>query len=169
MQIVRTEVIRSTTPSGDEVIRVHFHGEGGECVMVDMAAIEAKDDAAAVERATTILVQTATRQSAINAYDASSNGNFDEVAMTSAANENGGVYIFEYRDGGTRRQAPPARLPSLEVARNEAIRCAVELLEDLQPGRDPLTGWLVRVRGENGNLLCAVDVQEAETARLAGR
>lgn len=56
-------------------------------------------------------------------------------------------------------------MPSPQAAREEAIRCAVDLLVDLQPGQNALTGWLVRVRGEKGDLFYAVDVQEAETAR----
>lgn len=36
------------------------------------------------------------------------------------------------------------------AARAEAIRCAIDLLVDLQPDQDSLTGWLMRVRGENG-------------------
>ncbi|CAH2408134.1 DUF6894 family protein [Mesorhizobium escarrei] len=57
-------------------------------------------------------------------------------------------------------------MPSLEAAREEAVRCAIDLLVDLQPGTDDLSGWLVRLRDENGELLYAIDVQEAETARL---
>lgn len=64
-----------------------------------MADVEAGNDAAAIERAKAILVQTATFDSAANEYDARSNGNFDEVAIASANDENGGLYIFEYRDG----------------------------------------------------------------------
>ena len=84
-----------------------------------------------------------------------------------ANDENGGFYIFEYRDGEGSRQVPPSRMPSFEAAREEAIRCAIDLLVDLQPGTDDLSGWLVRVRDENGELLCAIDVQEAEAARQA--
>ena len=76
-----------------------------------------------------------------------------------------GVYIFEYRDGEGSRQVPPSRMPSFDAAREEAIRCAIDLLVDLEPGTDALTGWLVRVRNERGELLCAIDVQEAEAAR----
>ena len=165
MQIIRTEVLQATAPSGHPVLRVQFCGEGGDCVIVDMAAVEAGNDAAAIERAKAILVQTATFDSAANEYDARSNGNFDEVAIASANDENGGIYIFEYRDGEGSRQVPPSTMSSPQAAREEAVRSAVDLLVDLQPGQDALTGWLVRVRSENGNLLYAVDVQEAEAAR----
>lgn len=56
-------------------------------------------------------------------------------------------------------------MPSFTAAREEAIRCAIDLLVDLEPGTDPLTGWLVRVRDENGELLCPIDILEAEAAR----
>ena len=127
--------------------------------------LKREDDEAALDRARAILVQTATFDVAANDYDARSNGNFDEVAVTAASDENGGVYIFEYRDGEGSRQVPPSTMPSFEAAREEAIRCAIDLLVDLQPGTDDLSGWLVRVRDENGELLCAIDVQEAQAAR----
>jgi hypothetical protein len=165
MQIVRTVVSRATASTGEPVLRVLFCGEGADCVTVDMASIEAGNDDAALDRARAILVQTATFGLAANEYDARSNGNFDEVAVTNIGNENGGIYIFEYRDGEDSRQVPPSRMPSFEAARKEAIRCAIDLLVDLEPGTDALTGWLVRVRDESGELLCAIDVQEAEAAR----
>ncbi|TDR30650.1 DUF6894 family protein [Aquamicrobium defluvii] len=166
MQFLRTDVAPATAPTGEPVLRVTFCGEGGDCVTVDMARVDmGNDEAAAVKRARAILVQTATFGMAVNEYDANSNGNFDEVNVIAANDENGGVYIFEYRDGEGSRQVPPSWMPSLEAAREEAIRSAIDLLEDLQPGAGVLSGWLVRVRDENGELLCIIDVQEAETAR----
>lgn len=165
MQIVRTDVSRATSPTGEPVLRVLFCGEGGDCVTVDMASVDFDTDGAALDRARAILVQTASFGLAANDYDARSNGNFDEVAVTRATDRNEGVYIFEYRDGEGSRQVPPSRMRSFDAAREEAIRCAIDLLVDLEPGTDPLTGWLVRVRDETGELLCAIDVQEAEAAR----
>lgn len=106
MQIIQTEVAPSTSRSGHPVLRVRFCGEGGECVTVDMAAGEA-DNAAAIERAKAILVQTATFDSAANECDARSNGNFDELAVTAAIDRNGGVYIFGQRGGDTPRRRNP--------------------------------------------------------------
>jgi hypothetical protein len=169
MQIVRTEVARATAPTGDPIVRVLFCGEGGDCVTVDMARIETENDEAALDRARGVLVQTASFGLAANDYDARSNGNFDEVAVTAANDENGAVYIFEYRDGESSRQVPPSRMPSYEAAYEEAVRCAIELLADLQPGTDDLAGWLVRVRDEKGELLYAIDVQQAEAARQIGQ
>lgn len=169
MQIVRTEVTRPSTPDGRSILRVMFCGAGDECVTVDMAATDETAEDDALNRARAILMKTATFDLAANAYDASSNGNFDQVDVTSASDGTGEVYIFEYRDGGATRRIPPSRMPSLDAARSEAIRCAVDLLVDLQPGIDDLSGWLVRVSGENGELLCVVDVAEAEAARQASQ
>lgn len=167
MHIIRTEVAHTTARTGQPILRVLFCGEGGDCVTVDMANVEAvgSNDAAAIDRARAVLVQTATFDLAVNDYDAQSNGNFDEVTLTAANDENGGVYIFEYRDGEKSRQVPPSCMPSFEAARVEAIRCAIDLLDEHRPGADDLSGWLVRVWDENGELLCAIDVQEAEAAR----
>ena len=90
MQIVRTDVSRATASTGEPVLRVLFCGEGGDCVTVDMASIEAGNDDAALDRARAILVQTATFGLAANDYDARSNGNFDEVAVTTVSDGNGG-------------------------------------------------------------------------------
>lgn len=166
MQLMRTEVEDVTSPTGDLIERVRFHGEGGECVTVEMASESSADNkATALERAKAILVQTATFDAAANAYDAESNGNFDEVTVTAAVDE--GIYVFEYRDGEGSRQIPPSRMPSAEAARQEAVRCAIDVLVDLQPGTDGLSGWLVRVRDEAGTLLCAITVEEAEAALKA--
>lgn len=166
MQLLRTDVNHVTAPTGQPVVQVMFCGEGGDCVTVDMASVDLVDDATAIERARAILVQTATFYTAANDYDARSNGNFDEISVTTASDGAGQVYIFEYRDGEGGRQIPPCTMPNFDAAREEAIRSAVDLLADLQPGTDDLTGWLVRVRDANGELLCTVDVAEAQ-ANLA--
>lgn len=164
MQIVRTEVVNATALNGHAILRVMFCGEGSECVTVDMANVDG-DSEAALNRAKAILVQTATFGIAANDYDAKSNGNFDEVAATSASDGESDMYVFECRDGGTSRRIPPSHMPSLEAAREEAMRCAADLLVDLQPGTDELSGWLVRVFNESGEVLYTVDVAEAEAAR----
>jgi hypothetical protein len=165
MQVVRTEVTPATTAGGQDVLRVTFCGEGGDCIIVDMAAVHAENDSAAIGRARAMLVQAATFDLAANDYDAQSNGNFDEVVVTAANGPDGGIFIFEYRDGEGSRRVPPSRMPSLEAAREEALRGAIDLLVDLQPGKDPLSGWLVRVLNEAGEMVCTVDVREAEEAQ----
>ena len=132
--------------------------------MGNVDPVEGSDDTP-LDRARTILLKTAAFDLAANDYDAESNGNFDQVAVTAANGPEGDVYIFEYRDGEAIREIPPSTMPSFEAARAEAIRCAIDLLVDLQPGIDDLTAWLVRVRNENGELLCSIDVREADAAR----
>lgn len=151
---------QATAPTGEPVLRVHFFGEGGESVTVDMANLEAWNNEVVLDRARAILVQTATFNDAVNDYDAQSNGNFDDNARASAGD--GEIYVFEYREGEQVRRVS-AKMPSFEAARGEALRSAVDLLIDLQPSVD--AGWLVRVRDSEGALLCAIDVQEAEAAR----
>jgi hypothetical protein len=51
--------------------------------------------------------QTVSFGLAANEYDAQSDGDFDELAVTAAAAEDGAVFIFECRDGEGSRQ--PAR------------------------------------------------------------
>ncbi|ESZ07901.1 MULTISPECIES: hypothetical protein [unclassified Mesorhizobium] len=97
MQIIRTEVTQATAPTGQPILRVIFCGEGGDCVAVDLARVVGGNNEAAINRAKAVLVQIATFDLAVNDYDARSNGNFDEVAVTAANDENGGLHIFEYR------------------------------------------------------------------------
>ncbi|WP_147377757.1 DUF6894 family protein [Mesorhizobium waimense] len=167
MQIIRTEIGEAIGHSGQQIVRVIFCGEDGERVSVDMAKREPFAERDAIGRAIAILVQTANFDVAANSYDAHSNGNFDEVAVTAANDESGGLYIFEYRDGDGCQQVPPSKMPSFHAAREEAIRCAIDVLVDLQSGTDDPSGWLVRVRDENGELRCSIDVSEAEAARQA--
>jgi hypothetical protein len=169
MQTVRTEVLNAKAPDGQSIRRVMFCGEEGDCITVDMANVEAKGQEEVLTRAREILIQTATFGLAANEYDASSNGNFDEVAMTSASDGAGDVSVFEYRDGETSRRIPPSRMASLDAARSEAIRGSIDLLADLQPGTPALSGWLVRILNEHGELLCTVDVAEADAARQASQ
>jgi hypothetical protein len=55
MQIIRTEIAEATALSGEPILRVLFCGEGGDCVTVDMASVEAGSDDAALDRARAIL------------------------------------------------------------------------------------------------------------------
>ena len=168
MHIIDTEIVPATLYGGQTGLRVVFSGEGGECVTVEMATIDGVTaEADAVSRAKAILIQTATFGLASNEYDKQSNGDFDEVSVNTATDGTDTVFMFEYRDGGIVQRLPEAMLPSAEVAREEALRCAMEVLLDLQPGKDDLTGWLVRVSDQNGQLLFTVDVSDAEAARHA--
>lgn len=162
MQIVRTDVSRAKALTGEPVLRVLFCGEGGDCVTVDMASVESGNDGAALDRARAILMQTATFGLAANDYDARSNG---ISTKSSSRLPLMGTRASTYSSIVTAKAAGRCRRRGCRAAREEAIRCAIDLLVDLEPGTDALTGWLVRVRDESGELLCAIDVQEAEAAR----
>ncbi|WP_246485527.1 DUF6894 family protein [Aminobacter carboxidus] len=167
MQVTRTEIEQDLSAEAYPILRVMFKGEGGECVIVDMADVDALagDEEAAIERAKAVLVQTATFDTAVNDYDAQSNGNFDQVTKTQVTDRDGGIYVFEYRDGDGSRRVPPSTMPSLEAAREEALRCAVELLADLDLNTGPIPDWLIRIYDGHGNLLAVVDVHQADAAR----
>lgn len=164
MQIVGINIGPAAASSGLPLIRVVFEGEGGESIAVEMARGEDADDAlGAIDRAKALLVQTAAFEMPVERKDVSdSSAKLDDVQT-----REGNIYIFEYRDGDQARQVPPAVMPSFEAARAEAIRCAIDMLVDLQPGDDNLTGWLVRMRDPAGNELCTIDVAQAEAARQA--
>lgn len=170
MQILRTEVFQTTASSGGPVLRVTFCGERGECVTVDLAnpGHEGAEDRA-LGRATEVLVQTVSRAAAINYYDVQSNGSYDEHMIVAANDVKSQIYIFDHREGDNCRRAPPLGMPNLEAAQEEAVRCAVDLLVDLDPRKDALSGWLMRVYSENGELLFDVDVAKAEAARQTGQ
>jgi hypothetical protein len=164
MQIVRTEVFR---PEGANIVRVRFCGDGDECISVEMPGDRQEAGEAVLARARSLLLETASVGVAENRYDAESNGNFDEVAVTTARTEHDTVFIFECRDGESSRQFPGVRLPSLDAARDEALRRAVARLVDREKSERAPCGWLVRVRGESGELHWVIDVEEAEAARSA--
>jgi len=165
MLTVRTEIVPATAPTGEAIMRVRFCGDGGECVTVDIANGESTDQTVLIERARAVLIQTATFSMAENEYDAQSNGNPDEVQVTTAQSGDHKIYVFEYRDEDGVRHVPPAPMPSVDAARTEAMRGAMDLLADMQARGRESAGWLVRVRDGNGEIVHIVDAEEAEAAR----
>ncbi|CAH2405173.1 hypothetical protein [Mesorhizobium escarrei] len=98
----------------------------------------------------------------LNDYDARSNGNFDEVTIAAANDENGVLYIFDYRDGEVYRRGS-----SVQDAEPESCAGGSSSMRHRSSGRPSARHgqcfrWLVRVRDENGEVLCAIDVQEAQ-------
>ena len=164
MQIVGINIGPATTRAAQPLVRVVFEGEGGESIAVEMARGDDADGAlGAIDRAKALLVQTANFEMPVDRNHGLNRAPESDGVRARESN----IYTFEYRDGDQARQVPPAEMPSFEVARAEAIRCAIDLLVDLQPGDDDLTGWLVRMRDQAGNELCTIDVAEAEAARQA--
>lgn len=126
-----------------------------------MARGEDADSAlGAIDRAKALLVQTATFEMPVT-------GTTCRMVLRNATMSIRGRARSNIAMGDKACQVPPAEMPSFEAARAEAIRCAIDMLVDLQPGADDLTGWLVRVRDQGGHELCAIDVAEAQAARQA--
>ncbi len=169
MEVVGVHVSRAVAPNGATVIRVVFDGKDGASVIVNLAnTVHTEDDPKPIERAKHVLIETARYKTALNDYDAQSNGNFDAISIAAISDDDDDddddqIYIYEYRDGEGSTQTPPSRMPSLKAAREEALRSAVDLLGDLNESGEVASGWLVRVRGEGG------DADEAEAARRSGK
>lgn len=163
MEILKTDVSWNELPNGVPMIRVGFHGEGGEAVTVHMSpAVDGayEPDHAIIDRAKGILVQVATFE-----MPGAESHPDTETENATSSNDAGEVFVFEYRDGDRSRTLPPSTLPHLQSAREEAVRSAIDLLPDLRPGTDDLTGWLVRVRDGGGKILTEVDVAQAQEAQ----
>lgn len=114
-------------------------------------------------------MQTATFNLAANDYDAQSNGNFDELAVTSVQEGENKTYIFEYRDGEGIRRVPPSVMPSFQAAREEAIRGAIDCSIACNRIQSICqAGWCASGT-RKGELLCVIDGQAAEEAQRAGQ
>lgn len=163
MQIVRTEVERATAGNGEPATRVTFRGEGGDSVVVETSG-ERPDDETAIEKAKALLIQTAV----FGDPDRQADNGDSTLGPLERQNKDGDWFVFEYRDGDTSRRVPPSLLPGLDTAREEAVRSAVDLLDDLEKELSP-SAWLVRVYDEPGALLFTVTKGEAEVAEAAGK
>ncbi|MBZ9761182.1 hypothetical protein LB553_09870 [Mesorhizobium sp. CA8] len=64
------------------------------------------------------------------------------------------------------RQLEGVELASLEVAHDEALRSAIDLLDDMatEGGQE---GWAVRVRDASGKIVSSVDFDEARREKAA--
>jgi hypothetical protein len=165
MQLLGTEI-----RAEGRTVMVEFVGEGGEKIAVSMAspgpdALQARS--ALIDRAKQMMVQATAFDGATNEYDQQSNGNFDETVATGRSDGVGpGYYLFEYRDAGGVRRLPAVELPSLQAAREEALRSAIDLLDEpgTSVGDDD---WAVRVRDQGGELLLSIGFDEARDAKTA--
>lgn len=163
MQIIDTQITHLTAETGEPVTRLVFLGEGGEKIAVDMSEmnheIEGDDqdnERDILQRARVMLVQTATfgiDDRSTPAPRSTPHHGTGEQAPTARP------YLFEYREGeGSRRTS--ASMPSDETARDEAIRSAIDILDD-EPAIAPENGWLVRVYDSSGTLVVSVDADQA--------
>jgi hypothetical protein len=67
------------------------------------------------------------------------------LARPTTSTKPDGLFTFEYRDNGSVRQLGGVELASVEIAHDEALRSAIDLLDDSvsEGGQE---GWAVRVR-----------------------
>jgi hypothetical protein len=93
----------------------------------------------------------------------SDNGN-SPLRPTERQHHGGQWFVFEYRDGDSSRRVPPSLLPGLDVAREEAIRSAADLLPDLDKALSP-SAWVVRVYDDHGALLFTISKAEGEAVQ----
>jgi hypothetical protein len=159
MQIIRTEVIDATAGDGKPATRVVFRGEGGDSVVVETTG-EQGDRETAIEKAKAILLQTA----AFGDPDREANNGNSPLEPTERRHRGGQWFVFEYRDGDSSRRVPPSLLPGLDVAREEAIRSAADLLPDLHEALSR-SDWMVRVYDDHGALLFTISKGEAEAGQ----
>jgi hypothetical protein len=61
------------------------------------------------------------------------------------------------------RRVEGVELPDLEAVRHEALRSAIDLLDDAAESRQD--GWAVRVRDGDGSVVVSVDFEEARQER----
>lgn len=162
MQILETEVVHV----GQESVLVKFLGEGGEKIAVTMAVADSQPmigEEALVRRAKQMMIQCA----AFDQLEDLENQERQGLGRPAASDGNGeAVYTFEYREGDSVRRLPRVELPTLEAVRNEALRSAVDLLDEIPdpPGQQ---GWLVRVRDLHGAVVSSVDFDDAKRQKAA--
>lgn len=161
MQVLDTAI--HADPKG---ATVEFLGEGGEKIAVTMIVSDPLlGDAALVDRAREMMVQCATfgpteRDGPV------SNGDTARPGVDSQSDTRQDLYTFEYREGGSVRRVEGVELPNLEAVHDEALRSAIDLLDDTaaEPRQD---GWAVRVRGGDGEVVLSVDFDDARREKAA--
>lgn len=160
MRIVSTKVVTREDGSGRPVVSVTFDGEGGDCITIDMegAPDVGMTEQGAVERARAIMVQVASfdQQASTDSVGVSGSSDNDNRVLM---DQNKYIYVIEYRDAGKVEVMPPVNLPSDQVAREEAVRSAIDLLQSAD--NSDATGWAVRVMKSDATLVSEVTFEQA--------
>lgn len=162
------QVLDRAIHAGPDNVLVEFLGEGGEKVAVTMALSEPQlvpDEAALVSRARQMMVQCAVFGVGAQ-YGRRSDHLPDRQGGSAEATTATGPYTFEYYDEGSVRKLEAVDLPSLAAAHDEALRSAIDLLDDAASPLAP-KDWAVRVRDGSGNIVLSVDFEEARRAKSA--
>lgn len=157
------QVLDTAIHASPGTVTVEFVGEGGENIAVTMVVSNPLlDHGALVDRAKELMVQCAAF-GGLPAQDRSQ-GNADGGRPgIQRQSDTEGPYTFEYREGGNLRRLEGVDLPNLEAVHDEALRSAIDLLDDAaEPFQD---GWAVRVRGGDGAVVVSVDFEEARQER----
>jgi hypothetical protein len=158
MQVLETEI-----HAGPEGTVVEFLGDGGEKIAVTIATSDprlTRDKAALVGCAKEMMVQCAAFG---NTERVSGESGYRDLGGPSIKSQ--GLFTFEYRDNNSVRQLQRVELASLEVAHDEALRSAIDLLDDTPEGGQE--GWAVRVRDGSGKIVSSVDFDEARREKAA--
>ncbi|TPJ70589.1 hypothetical protein [Mesorhizobium sp. B2-7-1] len=160
------QVLDTAIHASPGTVTVEFVGDGGEKIAVTMIVSDPLlGDAALIDRAREMMVQCA-------AFGLLAQGSQDDnpdsirpgTERSSDTGQN--LYTFEYREAGNLRRLDGVELPTLEAVHDEALRSAIDLLDDAaaEPRQD---GWAVRVRGGDGKVVLSIDFDEARREKAA--
>jgi hypothetical protein len=147
-------------------VLVEFIGEGGEKIAVTMAVPDPRlslGDAALVDRAREMMVQCAAFGGLPDRPGQEGNPESGPSGVERPRDAGKDLYTFEYREGDSLRRLEGVELPNPDAVHDEALRSAMDLLDDASAG--PWTGWAVRVRDGNGDIVLSVDFDEARRER----
>ncbi|MBZ9846895.1 hypothetical protein LB565_02700 [Mesorhizobium sp. CA14] len=159
------QVLGAEVHTGLDGMIVEFLGEGGEKIAVTMPVSDPRlrlDKAALVARAKGMMAQCAVFDNSEGLQSSQDS----HLARPATSTKLDGPFTFEYRDKGSVRQLEGVELASLEVAHDEALRSAIDLLDDAatEGGQE---GWAVRVRDGSGKIVSSVDFDEARREKAA--
>ncbi|WFP62159.1 hypothetical protein [Mesorhizobium sp. WSM4904] len=145
---------------------VEFLGEGGEKIAVTIVVSNrrpALDGAALIARAREMMVQCAVFDNTDDrSVRNSSRRHLGEPALPARTE---GAFTVEYRDNGSVRRLQGVELASLEAAHDEALRSAIDLLDDTAVGGQE--GWAVGIPDGSGKIVSSVDFDEARREKAA--
>ncbi|PBC02778.1 hypothetical protein [Mesorhizobium sp. WSM3860] len=154
MQVLETQILSKS----EGVVTVEFLGEGGEKISVTMAASDPRPkcgDTALIDRAKEMMVQCAVFETAEDRSGQESDRDLSEPAKPDSP------FTFEYRDNDGLRQLKGVELPNLEAVHDEALRSAIDLLDDTA-AEGGQQGWAVRVRDGDGKIVLSIDFDDAK-------
>ncbi|WP_181182047.1 MULTISPECIES: hypothetical protein [unclassified Mesorhizobium] len=161
------QVLDTAIHAGTGHVTVEFLGEDGENIAVTMVVSDRlPGDAALVDRAKELMVQCAAFGG--RSAQGSQDGTVDAVRPADERPIDVGqdLYTFEYREGGSLRRLDGVELPNAEAVHDEALRSAIDLLDD--PAAEPRReGWAVR--GGDGDVILSIAIDEAKRERRPRR